>query len=868
MLDHWPLIGRSTDIAALIGLITDESYRGTVLAGKPGVGKSRLAREVVRVATDEGWTVRRAAATATSLPIPLGAFAQWSHEPYGAPSALAHAVIASLIADADADRLLVFIDDAHLLDDLSALVVHLLVHSTAAKVIVTIRAGETPPEAVTALWKDGLIRRREVEPLSRRDTDALLAAVLGAPPDRRSADRLWRLSQGNVLFLRQLLEHENRAGRIMSRDGAIHWVGGRAVPGTLAELVDMQLGTVAEKVRDVVDLVAVAEPVDWHCLRMLADQVAIEEAEQRELIWTSDDLVYVGHPLYGEVRLNRCGPSRLRRLRGEVAAAMKSEGGAAQLIRRGLLWLESDLPPEPDVLLSAATAATSLMDFESAERLLAAAARVDGGAQARVQLAYNLLMSHKSERASQVLDGVGAEDRSSSIFLNDVVLRAANLLWWMRSPQESWRVIDEALLTERGPRRQPLLVFRALQLSMAGRPYEVLDVIAGVEDRFLDAFGKAIGLCVQCLAFAEIGQPDEAVSRAVECRRVIATTEQSKLLNLLLLDCHTFALTAAGHLHEAVKVAGGYLREEQSGPASAHAVISEIVGGALLAAGDLEAALRHLPAQLGVDAAEASRFQLAYSFQRYYLWRAQTLARCGEADAAELALKTARAHRHPADEYVRSTELLTEAWSAAARHRLTVARQLARDAAQFAREHDQLAREAWCLQTAAQFDDTQGTDRLAELAALVGGPRVAVAARYSAALSRDDALGLDLVSTDFEMMGDLLAAADAAAQAATSHRRDGRTGSALTAEARVRRLAEACGGATSPAIVAASFAAPFTHRELEIALLVAQGMSNRDIADAVSLSVRTVEGHIYRASAKAGVARRAELAEVIRTLHC
>jgi DNA-binding NarL/FixJ family response regulator len=170
----------------------------------------------------------------------------------------------------------------------------------------------------------------------------------------------------------------------------------------------------------------------------------------------------------------------------------------------------------------------------------------------------------------------------------------------------------------------------------------------------------------------------------------------------------------------------------------------------------------------------------------------------------------------------------------------------------------------WCLQTAAQFDDTEVATRLAELAAFVGGPRVAVAARYASALSADDAGGLEQVSADFEAMGDLLAAADAAGQAAASHRRAGRVGSAMTAASRVRRLATACGGATSPAITAAEFAPPFTRREREIAVLVAQGLSNREIAQAVSLSVRTVESHIYNACGKAGVAGRSALAEVIR----
>ena len=52
-------------------------------------------------------------------------------------------------------------------------------------------------------------------------------------------------------------------------------------------------------------------------------------------------------------------------------------------------------------------------------------------------------------------------------------------------------------------------------------------------------------------------------------------------------------------------------------------------------------------------------------------------------------------------------------------------------------------------------------------------------------------------------------------------------------------------------------------REREIANLVAQGLSNREIADRLVVSARTVEGHIYRACIKLGLSDREELAAVI-----
>ncbi len=853
------MIGRDQQVGEITRAIADGAVRGVALAGKAGVGKSRLAREAVAAAAADGWTVRTIAATATSRPIPLGAFSQWTDDVQSEPFALARRVIEALTDGAQPDRLVVLVDDAHLLDELSALVVHQLVQSQAAGVILTIRTGEQAPAAVTALWKDGLLRRRELEPLSRNIIDDLLTAAFGTAPDRQCADKLWHLTQGNVLFLRQLVEQEYRAGRMVDQQGAVRWLGDTAISGSLAELVDSQIGAITGDVRDVVDLVAVSEPIDWHCLRLITDQDAIEEAEQRELIRTSGGDVYIGHPLYAEVRLNRCGASRLRRLRGKVATAMKDGGGTAKVVKRGLLWLESDLPPEPEVLLSAATAASSLLDFETAERLFRAAAATGIGAQARIPLAYSLFMMEKGDLALEVLEGVEVDEATESAFINDVVMRASNLLWGMRSPERSWRLIDDALKASRGARRQQLLVFRANQLALAARPGEVLATMADVSYQDIDRYGATMAYSVESMAYGELGQADQAVAMAIEADQALAQSEQGKFLRQTLTEFHTFALIAAGRTGEAIAVAERNCRAHRDEPADVRAVAAEILGMVMLAAGDLGAALRHLPEDV-----MANSFHVANSFHRFHLLRAQALARAGDGDAAERALHKAEEHRHPAYVYVTSTQLLAEAWLAAVRSRATEARRLAREAAEFAREHDQLAREVWCLQTAVQFDDTDAAARLAELTALVQGPRAAVAARYAAAVSADDAGELDWASAEFETMGDLLAAADAAGQAATSHRRAGRAGSAMTAAARAHRLATVCGSATSPAIRAASFVPPFSNREREIAVLVAQGLSNREIAEAVSLSVRTVESHIYRASTKAGVSGRSALAEMMR----
>lgn len=46
-------------------------------------------------------------------------------------------------------------------------------------------------------------------------------------------------------------------------------------------------------------------------------------------------------------------------------------------------------------------------------------------------------------------------------------------------------------------------------------------------------------------------------------------------------------------------------------------------------------------------------------------------------------------------------------------------------------------------------------------------------------------------------------------------------------------------------------------------MLVASGLSNRQIADRLSVSVRTVDGHLYRTFAKLGIERRDQLVNLL-----
>jgi DNA-binding CsgD family transcriptional regulator len=205
---------------------------------------------------------------------------------------------------------------------------------------------------------------------------------------------------------------------------------------------------------------------------------------------------------------------------------------------------------------------------------------------------------------------------------------------------------------------------------------------------------------------------------------------------------------------------------------------------------------------------------------------------------------------------------LARAWVAAGQGAVSESIGIVLSAAERARATGRFAAEVLCLQTATQFGDRTGAPRLHELESIVEGPRVGVAGRFAEAMRDGNASELSSVSEEFERMGDLVAAVDAASHAAVAYRRRDKRGSALGCSTRAAALAEQC-GATTAALRQASEPLPLTEREAEIVMLIGEGLSNRAVAERLTLSVRTVESHIYRAMLKTGTTSRDQLAGLL-----
>lgn len=870
MRAQWPLVGRTEELR-LIGVAERRNKqhprRGMVLAGTAGVGKTRLAREAVSAAARRGGATHWVAATASSQAMPLGAFAPILD---ALPAAGA---VGLLTAATDAVRstlgtagAVLGVDDAHLLDELSAAVVHRLVLDEAVTLVVTLRSGEPAPDAITALWKDGHLPRLDVQPLSADETADLLEAVLEGPVESGSAQRLWTITGGNPLYLRHLVDGEREAGRLGVTGGVWRWQGDPRLSPGLSEIVRDRIGALSEAEHDVLDLLAFAEPLDVDTLARLTDLAAIEQTEFRRIVEVADDhgrlQARLAHPLYGEARRAACGQLRARRLRGRLATELATAGPDRPdaVLRRAVLMLDSELPADPDLLGAAARDAAGLTDVGLAVRLARAAIAAGGDFEARLTLVV-VLVGMLAD-ADPEFPGLIAAARTDAERVQATLPHVMHLAFMDNRAPEALAVLDAADAAVADPAfRRELIALRVAVEAIHGDRNVAISLAESVLDApGLSATATAYACYGQVIALGLAGRADSATPVAERGIEAARRSGDHAWMTLPIRGWHIEALRVSGYLARGAELAAA-ARGPLAGEPLAGAAMSMTIGHVELAMGHVAAATRwireaHAGFAVFGDAGGWGRICLVD--------RATALAVAGD-PATRAALADMDATRSSAFTMFDPEAVLAGAWADAADGAVTAAIRGARRAADLAAERQLPGQELLALHVAVCFGDRTAAPRLRELATPMEGPRAAAAVLHATALADDDADGLLAASIRLEEIEALLHAADAAAQAAAVHGRNGRRGSAAAALSRAQRLADACQGARTPAITALKQPLPLSDREREVATLVAAGLSNREIAERLVVSIRTVEGHVYRACGKLGVPDRSGLAAVLRS---
>jgi DNA-binding CsgD family transcriptional regulator len=857
----WPFVGRNEELEWIASARRDASCCGVVLSGPAGVGKTRLAKEVLAAAAAGGAATEWVQATRAAASIPLGALAGLI--PAGTRTddrlQLFRLCVEALAERAGTQGVVLGVDDAQLLDATSAaLVLHLATSGTF--VVVTVRAGEQCPDSIVALWKDLEAPRLELQQLSEDETAELLEAALGGEVASSVVRWAFLASEGHVLYLRELVKGALADGALQEENG--HWElrSRPAASPALVELISAALDGLTADELDAARVLALGEPLDVETVVSIVGPAPLSGLEEKglahlhSLTTTSGrSEVRLDHPLYGEVVRLTMPSLRGLEVRRHLAEAVRASGftrpGDAL---RAATWLDEagDTLDEP-LLLAAARDANAAGDpalaerfarlapptpeqalilgssyalrrrFDEAEEVLAG---VEGALPTKeLALSYidsrAILVLHLGlSRDGDALDLLGrAEDWFPDAGWRDQVDMIRTEMKWQTHPAQAHHIAERLLQHDdvRPEVRRRALITHVAMLHREGRNAEAYALSAPMRPSLPRNEVEMSELTTwMAVRFASGYDWDEVERWLIEAERV---SESGFVLGEIQTDLAAVALgrgrpvTAVRSGREAIEL----FKRADPFRRLPLAWLYVLMASAMRRDTDTaRAALEAYEAALG-DA------EVALFWRHDATARAMLLAAEGETGRAAATLFEAvdAGKGRPLDQ----TLLLHQAFRAGA----------------------PLDAVAPALQRAAAGCDAPLASALSQL---VG----AAAARDGQALTES--------AQALAEIGAWLWAAEAAALAAVAFNQEGREDSARRAMSLSGRSLDECEDVWSPVLAAVELApAELTRREQEIVSLASSGASNAEIAERLVLSVRTVESHLYRAMRKLGVGTRQEL---------
>ncbi|WP_179471806.1 helix-turn-helix transcriptional regulator [Mycolicibacterium vinylchloridicum] len=855
----WPVLRRGKELAAIQATLHGRPGTcGTLLLGDAGVGKTTLARMATQASRTRAVWV---AGTESAREVPLGVFAHLLGSPMPTDPV---AMLAAAFHTVRRDKLAVIgIDDVHLVDHLSATLLHQLAVEGTVRIVATARNGEPIPETITALWKDGYLARLDVVPFTKDEAVELVETALGGHLEQLSADLMWEASSGNALFVRHLVEGALEAGTLRRVNDVWQLRGEAAVAAKLAPLLSSRLDRLPQDEQRALHLLAVSEPASLAVMAELVSTETLERVERRGLVRIVDDSdVHFTHSVIGEVIRRNLGQVASRRLRTEVVAAMDLHPpqAAAGRLRRAELALHADTKVDAEFLSRAAEDAISLMNITLAERLARVAVAQGGGLVASELLARTLVWQGRAPESEEILASFDPDTLTEFELARWGISRIWNLQWSIGDSEAAAEILG--MLQQRITHPKLRLVVDGLAAALMVLDNR-LEEAASLADQVLAdpaAPPMAVGWAVfgGGMAAALKGCTADAARVAARGREVYDKIDA--LLRFLLTLAEVRALTMAGDFDAAEARSGDVVRITSPSQYRARAMANVLAGTVELGRGQLRVAMARLEETLAALSGEsAASWNLPARLLLVQCY-------CGlgyDAAAAPLVTELREIVSRGAtmfEPHVRNAE----AWLAAAMGHVSGAITAALEAADLAAASGQRAIELMALHAAARFGDKSCLPRVVEVASAIGGPLAAVDAAHAAGLMNANGAEVFSASQEFERIGAMLSAADAAAQAAALFEAAGQHRNSLEAAAAADRLRTACGGLKTPALCVSSQRLPLSAREREIAHLVARGLSNRQIAERLVVSTRTVEGHLYRIYLKLNLTDRDDLGRIIR----
>ncbi|WP_040689763.1 helix-turn-helix transcriptional regulator [Nocardia vinacea] len=925
--DRGAFVGRAAEVAALQRAYQDESVQTVLIAGEPGLGKSRLVSEfasrlgsdvlvltgrcpefgvsgvpfapfvtimralVRRIGIDELTALLPAARPALSRWLPELAMRTGAAEPESDRIRLFGEILTVFEQLAISHPVVLVLEDLHWADDSSRELLAFLIANLTQRdllLIGTYRPTDSEPlrRLVTGLRRDPGVRVLNPEPLTKHEVGRQLAAVLNREPEPGVATRVFQRSKGIPLFVEAL-------GRALQEDPD-------RVPADLSDLLLGYQAGLPEHARALLRLAATAgSPVRAALLESATDlsddalHPALRQLTDQRLLLTTDTGYEFRHSLIRDAVYDDMLPVERKRLHTRLSQVLLGEDALrAGDQRMGELayhaYAAGDLPHALVASWGAATESEGVQGerVRQLDRVLELWHRVPDAATliGADRLTVLERIVEACFHGGIVERGVAAADEALELLDAAAAPELAARLYYYRAGlenQSSAGSVDD--------------LTRALELLPAWPPSvlrgEVLATLAASRVFNGDADGAArdaraaveIAEQTGTPALAARGYAYQGLAAVAGNGSAVAYFEQAHaaandpqtLLTVVLWE--SAALVAAGEYQAAIEAI-------QQGLRAAHKTFRFADAGPILLVkwAQALAALGRWPEALGLideslteQLPPLSKAALLLCHARIVLAQGSSAAATSSADAAaELLSDGPWARQYQLQLHTVRTDIAIADGRSRHAHEL-VAETLAAD--DLTTHHH----EVWpLLATAARIADFASTaDRLPVTTAV----DTAYRAVFTATMDSDPAAWHKAVSAwraidqRYDLARSLLNAAEAelAVGNRAAAREPLREAAELAADLGATPLADAVAQVAERARVALQVTRPepvnqqprtfgLTPRELDVLRLVAQGLSNRQIAAELFISGNTAGVHVSRILTKLGAATRTEAAAVAR----
>lgn len=874
-------MGRKDLADELLGSVKDRMSSGAIVYGSVGMGKSALARHLAGTVQDFAVPFLLHAGVGMA-DVPYGALTPWLSAASAAEMESSVSVLRALVlyfrTQSAGRPVVVIVDDAHALDPDSSHLLAQLVTAGTVKLLAFARKVPGRSEELSSLSEDGLLSRFELQGLSFEDVRKVCEAGLGGRISQGACAYFAGESEGNPLFLRSILEHSVRTEALVLSDET--WILTAKPDGVdpgLSDLVASVIRQLPDAQRDILGAVALAGELPVTDLSALGEEEDVRALLESGLLLplpTDSSLVACHPPLYRRIVRTLVPAARSAVLREQVMGVGRGLPPFGKGRIQHLHWaLDCGATFDDPVLLDAAHVATDRSDPESGSRFAGAVRGAGSIPAAAVETARaEFLLGQPVLMEASVFSLMEAAKDPETLIAAAVL--AARVTFAVhgsaKDVQAAARRLDQLLATRFDDpagatgsveyARSEARLLSSFALNLEGRYAEAEQLLRP----FLDADASDPRLTVLACSF--LGEALGGTGRGTEGRnltaRALAMISRAPYalaeFQHLTLTRHLSLLIHTGEFAEAEAVLRGHQDDEgdclfySAGTLSALEAILEVRRGRFRSAAPL------------LSTAIAT---LRLSDRDVVLPYVLAVASWAAAATGEKAWS-----RSLAEEFTGLSHTGASAFSLIGKAHVAAAMVLLEptvehlahlaDLAGTARESEMWACEKDVLEMSLLCGDERQAERLAQLASSFEGIEAKILSEYAEAVLTKDPARMERAGDLAENSQKQTLSVDAAARALRLYAAGDDHAAQRGVLRALRRRTGMMERADGLLVGNADQVRELTAREREIALLAVNGESNRAIADRLTVSARTVEGHLYRIYSKLGISRREELAAV------